>query len=178
MQNLFSHAAQPEQEPARESERRTHAVYAELNLPFEEIWQGFTAYTHLWWPRELRVETGSYIEITPELLLDQTEEGENTVLGETVHYLAGDLIALRFSEDTAVHLHSAFPGGLSFTFDIGSESEPTMLEVSSGIIAPRQVDEDAELGLAGQGAATLAQELLTGFTRFMGNPQAVTLEEL
>lgn len=176
--DFFSHQPKTETEPLSATEQRTHAVFAELSLPFEEIWQGFTSYTHLWWPQQLRQEPTSHIEISSEYLLEQNEDGENTLLGETVHYVPGDVIALRIYEETTPDIYALFPEGLSFTFDIGNDSEPTVLEISSGIIAPRQVDEDAELGIEGQAAATMAQELLTGFTCFMGSPQAVTLEEL
>lgn len=49
--DLFSHQPKAETATLPATEHQTHAVFAELSLPFEEIWQGFTAYTHLWWPQ-------------------------------------------------------------------------------------------------------------------------------
>lgn len=176
--DLFSHQPKAETATLPAAEYRTHAVFAELPLPFEGIWQGFTAYTHLWWPQQLRQEPTSHIEISPEYLLEQNEDGENTLLGETVHYAPGDVVAVRFHEETAPDLHAVFPNGLSFTFDIGDATIPSIVEVSAGILAPREISADAELGLAGEEAASLAEHILSAFARFMGNPQAVKVEEL
>ena len=60
--DLFSHQPKAETATLPATEHQTHAVFAELSLPFEEIWQGFTAYTHLWWPQQLRQESTSHIE--------------------------------------------------------------------------------------------------------------------
>lgn len=175
--DLFSHAPAPEITPQQgQANPRTHAVYTELNQPFEEIWEGFVGYMHLWLPQQLRSEPNSYVEVTTEHLLDQTEEGENSILAETAHYAPGDVIALRPVEGT--ELHRVFPQGVSFTFDIGEEQAPSLVEVSSGLVLPRELVEDAELGVSGSGQVELARQLLEAFTRFMGSEQPVRVERL
>lgn len=176
--DLFSHQPKVETVPLPATKHHTHAVFAELSSPFEEIWQGFTAYTHLWWPQQLRQEPTSHIEISSEYLLEQNEDGENTLLGQTVHYVPGDVVAVRFHEETAPDLHAVFPNGLSFTFDIGDAKLPSIVEVSTGILAPREISADADLGLAGEPATGLAEHILSAFARFMGKTQAVKVEEL
>lgn len=177
--DLFSHAPSPEETPEQPpADRRTHAVYTELNQPFEEIWEGFTAYTHLWWPNPLRTEPGAYTELAAEHLLDQNDDGENTLLAHTVHWAPADVIAIRPVE-TAGELYRVFPDGLSFTFEIGEAPSPSTVEVSAGLIPPADLDEDAELGVTGQVQTRVARELLESFVRFMGHPaETVTVEQI
>lgn len=172
MDNLFSHAPLTPKPPAPTS--YSHAAYTQLKLPFEEIWEGFTGYPHLWWPPQFRVQETSHIDLSPHGLHDQTEDGTNTLLATTNHWAPGDVIALQPLED-AGPLYHTFPQGLSFTFDIGDDTQPTIIDITGGILPPADLAHDAELGITSQ-QIQAARDILTAFSRFMGQADSVHID--
>lgn len=163
MSSLFSH--QIDETPAPETvtppESRT-GLWIESELSPAELWQAFTEYTHLWWPVDLRSSHEAHVEIGDELLIEETAEGELQPLAQVVHLVPLDVVAVQSLEGV---LNGAFDGGLSFTFD--EEDERSIVEISSGVIKPQDIDPDAELGVL-EHDKDAAQQLLGSFARFIG----------
>lgn len=172
MNDLFSHALQPTEaeKSAQAAAAASSALYIRSEMPVDELWTAFTEYTHLWWPRELKRGEESYVEFAETHLLEEEEDAAGTgILAEIVHLVVEDVIAVRPLEN---QLAGAFRSGLSFVFDVDAdaeadkEAEGSLLEISSGLVAPREVG-DSELGLREEDRET-ARLLLGGFSRFIG----------
>ncbi len=162
MNSLFSHRV--DETPASESPDHVQSrtgLWIESELPATELWQAFTEYTHLWWPASLRSSHEAHVEIGEELLIEETADGELQPLAQTVHLVPLDVIALHPLEGV---LAGAFSSGLSFTFD--QEDKSSIVEISSGIIKPQEIEPDAELGVYSQDKE-IAKTLLGGFARFI-----------
>ena len=74
---MFSHAPElVDQQHQHNSEERTAALYVESTLEPHEIWAALTEYIHLWWPRQLLQSEESHIDLSTELLLEETADGD------------------------------------------------------------------------------------------------------
>ncbi len=173
MNDLFSHAPQPTEaeKSAQAAAAASSALYIRSEMPLDELWTAFTEYTHLWWPRELKRGEESYVEFAETHLLEDEDAAGVRILAEIVHLVVEDVIAVWPLEN---QLAGAFRSGLSFIFDTDAdaaagtdkETEGSLLEISSGLVAPREVG-DSELGLREEDRET-ARLLLGGFSRFIG----------
>ena len=71
---MFSHAPEPvDQQHQHNGVERTVALYVESTLEPHEAWAALTEYIHLWWPRQLLQSEESHIDLSAELLLEETE---------------------------------------------------------------------------------------------------------
>lgn len=74
---MFSHAPEPvDQQHQHNGEERTVALYVESTLEPHETWAALTEYIHLWWPRQLLQSEESHIDLSTELLLEETADGD------------------------------------------------------------------------------------------------------
>lgn len=74
---MFSHAPEPvDQQRQHNGEERTVALYVESTLEPHETWAALTEYIHLWWPRQLLQSEESHIDLSTELLLEETADGD------------------------------------------------------------------------------------------------------
>lgn len=74
---MFSHAPEPvDQQHQHNGEERTAALYVESTLEPHEAWAALTEYIHLWWPRQLLQREESHIDLSTELLLEETADGD------------------------------------------------------------------------------------------------------
>ena len=74
---MFSHAPEPvDQQHQHNGEERTAALYVESTLEPHETWAALTEYIHLWWPRQLLQSEESHIDLSTELLLEETAAGD------------------------------------------------------------------------------------------------------
>lgn len=133
-------------------------------MPPGELWQAFSEYLHLWWPVNLRSCYEAHVELSDQLLIEETADGELIPLAQTLHLVPGDVVALLPVEGS---LNGAFADGISFTFEELEESAGSQLEISSGILKPREIGGDEELGVDAEDTET-AHMLLSGFARFIG----------
>ena len=170
---MFSHAPEPvDQQRQHNGEERAAALYVESTLEPHEAWAALTEYIHLWWPRQLLQSEESHIDLSTELLLEETAEGdivpvagivqcENDVVLTIAHYPGTDMGRLmgvaEESEET-----------LSFILDAlapeTAEGPLSLLEISSGTYTG---SEDEELGIyeEHEEAAVL---LMGAYSRFIG----------
>ena len=74
---MFSHAPEPvDQQHQHNGVERTVALYVESTLEPHEAWAALTEYIHLWWPRQLLQSEESHIDLSTELLLEETADGD------------------------------------------------------------------------------------------------------
>lgn len=73
---MFSHAPEPTDQQQQAGEERTTALYIESTLEPHEVWAALTEYIHLWWPRQLLQSEESHIDLSTELLLEETADGD------------------------------------------------------------------------------------------------------
>lgn len=163
MHQLFSHAPTPTETTSTPDPQTFHGLYTTLDLPLNELWAAFTEYTHLWWPKNLTHSADSYIEIGEKYLLEEEEDGTQHIIATTHHFIPEDIISLTIQEH---QLNSTFTTGLSFIFD--PEDQGSRLEISSGNIQPRDINNNPEIGVLPQDLTT-ARALLNSFARFMGS---------
>lgn len=164
MHKLFSHAPNTETttDPAPQT-HTVHSLYTTLEMPLHELWAAFTEYAHLWWPKNLTHSPESYIEIGEQYLLEEEEDGTQHLIATTQHFIPEDIISLTIQEN---QLNSSFTTGLSFIFD--PEDQGSRLEISSGHIQPRDINDNPEIGVLPQDITT-ARTLINSFARFMGS---------
>lgn len=160
--DLFSHAPEPVSVPSSErtSSAERFAVYVQTELPLAELWAAFTEYAHLWWPRSLKHDEEAHIEFGEAYFLEEEDDATQHVLGETVFFVPGDVLAIRTSAETFTW---GFESGISFVFD--EDGAGSVVDLCSGVVRPRDI-EDAELGVLLSDLDT-ARSILGGFARFM-----------
>lgn len=159
--DLFSHAPAPTDSDTSSTGSARTPVYLQLDMPLEELWLAFTEYTHLWWPASYKKSEGSYLEFGEKYFLEDADDGVQHILAETEYFAPGDVIALRVLPR---ELKGVFENGLSFVFD--EEDGESLVDMCSGIIKPRDLADDAELGVV-EADLLAAQEILGAFARFM-----------
>lgn len=166
MTSLFSHPNPDETTKSQQASqvRPRKEIYADTNFSLAELWQAFSEYLHLWWPVSLRSSYEAHVELSDQLLIEETADGELQPLAQILHLVPGDIVALLPLEDA---LGSSFTEGVSFTFDEAEDGEGSSLEISSGILKPRDVGGDEELGVYMEDVET-ARMLLDVFTKFIG----------
>lgn len=158
--NLFSHApAVPVSESSAAPEELI-PLYVRSELPLEELWAAFSEYAHLWWPRSLKHEGESHVEFGETFFLEEEDGGRQHVLGETVFFVPGDVLAIRTAAEAFTW---GFERGLSFVLD--EDAAGSVLDICSGVVKPRDI-EDAELGVVASDLE-YARAILGSFARFV-----------
>ena len=169
---MFSHAPEPTDQQQQAGEERTTALYIESTLEPHEVWAALTEYIHLWWPRQLLQSEESHIDLSTELLLEETADGDILPMARVIQCENEDVLTIAPYPGT--HLGRLLGAdedaeeSLSFILDAlapeTAEGPLSLLEISSGTYTGR---EDEELGIyAGQEEA--AALLMGAYARFIG----------
>ena len=158
---LFSHPLHISNSAAADTGGARIPVYVSIPMSGDELWLAFTEYTHLWWPALYKRSEDSYLEFGEKYFLEDTDDGVQHILAETQYFQPGDVLALNILPR---ELDSAFEGGLSFVFD--EEEQVALVDICSGIIKPRELDDGAELGVL-EADLPAAREILGAFARFV-----------
>ena len=170
---MFSHAPEPvDQQRQHNGEERAAALYVESTLEPHEAWAALTEYIHLWWPRQLLQSEESHIDLSTELLLEETADGDIVPVARIVQCENEDVLTIAPYPGT--HM-GRFMGvaeeseeTLSFILDAlapeTAEGPLSLLEISSGTYTG---SEDEELGIyeEHEEAAVL---LMGAYSRFIG----------
>lgn len=169
MSSLFSHASPDEADYSQQGKntRPREKISLTSDMPLVELWQAFSEYLHLWWPVSLRSSYEAHVELSDQLLIEETADSELIPLAQTLHLVPGGLVALLPLEDG---LKGAFTKGLSFTFEETKNGKGSLLEISSGILKPQDANSKEEPGVSPEDS-TVARELLGAFAKFMGIPR-------
>ena len=84
MDNLFSHAGGPTQDPADTPDALDPYILT-VTVPghVAQAFAGFTDHTHLWWPLESHgvYGAGSYVEFEENLILETADDGRTSIWG-------------------------------------------------------------------------------------------------
>ena len=170
---MFSHAPEPVDQPQQANEERTVALYVESALEPHEAWAALTEYIHLWWPKQLLQSEESHIDLSTELLLEETEDGDIIPVARIIQCENEDVLTIEPYPGTRLGrllgVAEESEESLSFILDAlapeTAEGPLSLLEISSGTYAGR---EDEELGIyeEQEAAATL---LMGAYARFIGS---------
>ncbi|MBP2415078.1 hypothetical protein JOF48_003877 [Arthrobacter stackebrandtii] len=162
MQNLFSHAHEPDYVAPLESEQRELDVL--LDVPLDQAFDGFTDAIHLWWPVDDQsvFGEGSHVALLRDHLVEESLDGDEVVWADIADWQAPAHLGLRWILD----------GGAGE----GPEVEVSFSTVDGGLtrvsVGYEQV-EDAES--VGEGSFACDWPLiLSRYARFMGG--AVSLD--
>ena len=169
---MFSHAPEPTDQQQPVSEERTVALYVESTLEPHEVWAALTEYIHLWWPRQLLQSEESHIDLSAELLLEETENGDVIPIARVIQCVNEDVLTIAPYPGThlgrLLGVAEESEESLSFILDAlapeTAEGPLSLLEISSGTYTGH---EDEELGIYEdqEEAATL---LMGAYSRFIG----------
>lgn len=169
---MFSHAPEPTDQQQPVSEERTVALYVESTLEPHEAWVALTEYIHLWWPRQLLQSEESHIDLSTELLLEETADGDIIPVARIIQCENEDVLTIAPYPGTLLGrllgADEETEESLSFILDAlaqeTAEGPLSLLEMSSGTYTGL---EDEELGIyAAQEAA--AALLMGAYSRFIG----------
>lgn len=169
---MFSHAPEPADQQQQASEERTVALYVESALEPHESWAALTEYIHLWWPRQLLQSEESHVDLSTELLLEETVAGDIIPIARIIQCENEDVLTIAPYPGThlgrLMEVDEDAEESLSFILDAlapeTAEGPLSLLEISSGTYTGR---EDEELGIyAGQEEA--AALLMGAYARFIG----------
>lgn len=170
---MFSHAPEPVDQPQQANEERTVALYVESTLEPHEAWAALTEYIHLWWPRQLMQSEESHIDLSTELLLEETADGDIIPVARVVQHENEDVLTIAPYPGTRLGrlmgVAEESEESLSFILDAlapeTAEGPLSLLEISSGTYAGR---EDEELGIYA-GHEEAAELLMGAYARFIGS---------
>ena len=170
---MFSHAPEPVDQPQQTNEERTVALYVESTLEPHESWATLTEYIHLWWPRQLLQSEESHIDLSTELLLEETADGDIIPVARIIQCENEDVLSIAPYQGTRLGrllgVDEETEESLSFILDAlaleTAEAPQSLLEISSGTYAGR---EDEELGIYA-GHEEAAELLIGAYARFIGS---------
>lgn len=170
---MFSHAPEPVDQPQQTNEERTVALYVESTLEPHESWAALTEYIHLWWPRQLLQSEESHIDLSTELLLEETADGDIIPVARVVQHENEDVLTIAPYQGTRLGrlmgVAEESEESLSIILDAlapeTAEGPLSLLEISSGTYAGR---EDEELGIYA-GHEEAAELLIGAYARFIGS---------
>ena len=169
---MFSHAPEPTDQQQQAGKERTTALYIESTLEPHKVWAALTEYIHLWWPRQLLQSEESHIDLSTELLLEETADGDILPMARVIQCENEDVLTIAPYPGThlgrLMGVDEDAEESLSFILDAlapeTAEGPLSLLEISSGTYTGR---EDEELGIyAGQEEA--AALLMGAYARFIG----------
>lgn len=169
---MFSHAPEPVDQPQQANEERTVALYVESTLEPHESWAALTEYIHLWWPRQILQSEESHIDLSTELLLEETADGDIIPVARVVQHENEDVLTIGPYPGTPLgrllNVTEETEENLSFILDAlapeTAEGPLSLLEISSGTYAGR---EDEELGIYEE-QEEIAELLMGAYARFIG----------
>lgn len=169
---MFSHAPEQIDQPQQANEERTVALYVESTLEPHEAWAALTEYIHLWWPRQLMQSEESHIDLSTELLLEETADGDIIPVARVVQHENEDVLTIAPYPGTRLGclmgVAEESEESLSFILDAlapeTAEGPLSLLEISSGTYAGR---EDEELGIYEEHEEAAAL-LMGAYARFIG----------
>ena len=169
---MFSHAPEPTDQQQPVSEERTVALYVESALEPHEVWAALTEYIHLWWPRQLLQGEESHIDLSAELLLEETENGDVIPIARVIQCVNEDVLTIAPYPGTLLGrllgADEETEESLSFILDAlapeTAEGPLSLLEMSSGTYKGL---EDEELGIYA-GHEEVAALLMGAYARFIG----------
>ena len=169
---MFSHASEPVDQPQQANEECTIALYVESALEPHEAWAALTEYIHLWWPRQLLQSEESHIDLSTELLLEETADGDIIPVARIIKCENEDVLTIAPYPGThlgrLLGVAEESEESLSFILDAlapeTAEGPLSLLEISSGTYAGR---EDEELGIY-EGHEEAAALLMGAYARFIG----------
>ena len=164
---MFSHAPEPvDQQRQHNGEERTAALYVESTLEPHEAWAALTEYIHLWWPRQLLQSEESHIDLSTELLLEETADGDIVPVARIVQCENEDVLTIAPYPGTHMGrlMGVAEESEESLSFILDALAPLSLLEISSGTYTG---SEDEELGIyeEHEEAAVL---LMGAYSRFIG----------
>lgn len=171
---MFSHAPEPvDHQHQHNGEERTAALYVESTLEPHEVWAALTEYIHLWWPRQLLQSEESHIDLSAELLLEETENGDVIPIARVIQCVNEDVLTIAPYPGTLLGrllgADEETEESLSFILDAlapeTAEGPLSLLEMSSGTYTGR---EDEELGIY-EGHEEAAALLMGAYARFIGS---------
>ncbi|WP_294628081.1 GTPase [uncultured Rothia sp.] len=170
---MFSHAPEPADQPQQANEERAIALYVESSLEPHEAWAALTEYIHLWWPRQLLQSEESHIDLSTELLLEETADGDIIPVARIIQCENEDVLSIAPYQGTRLGrllgVAEESEESLSFILDAlapeTAEAPQSLLEISSGTYAGR---EDEELGIYA-GHEEAAELLIGAYARFIGS---------
>lgn len=170
---MFSHAPEPVDQPQQANEERAIALYVESSLEPHEAWAALTEYIHLWWPRQLLQSEESHIDLSTELLLEETADGDIIPVARVVQHENEDVLTIAPYPGTRLGrlmgVAEESEESLSFILDAlapeTADASQSLLEISSGTYAGR---EDEELGIY-EGHEEAAALLMGAYARFIGS---------
>lgn len=169
---MFSHAPEQIDQQQQANEERTAALYVESSLEPHEAWAALTEYIHLWWPRQLMQSEESHIDLSTELLLEETADGDIIPVARVVQHENEDVLTIAPYPGTRLGcllgVAEESEEILSFILDAlapeTAEAPQSLLEISSGTYTGR---EDEELGIY-EGHEEAAALLMGAYSRFIG----------
>ena len=170
---MFSHAPEPvDQQRQHNGEERTVALYVESTLEPHETWAALTEYIHLWWPRQLLQSEESHIDLSTELLLEETAAGDIIPVARIIQCENEDVLTIAPYPGThlgrLMGVAEESEESLSFILDAlapeTAEGPLSLLEISSGTYTGR---EDEELGIYEEQEEAAAL-LMGAYSRFIG----------
>lgn len=170
---MFSHAPEPVDQQQQANEERIVALYVESTLEPHEAWAALTEYIHLWWPRQLMQSEESHIDLSTEMLLEETADGDIIPVARVVQHENEDVLTIAPYPGTRLGrlmgVAEESEESLSFILDVlapeTAEGPLSLLEISSGTYAGR---EDEELGIYA-GHEEAAELLIGAYARFIGS---------
>lgn len=170
---MFSHAPEPVDQQQQVGEKRTIALYVESTLELHEAWAALTEYIHLWWPRQLLQSEESYLDLSTELLLEETADGDIIPVARVVQHENEDILTIAPYPGTRLgrllDVTEETEESLSFILDAlapaTADAPQSLLEISSGTYTGR---EDEELGIY-EGHEEAAELLMGAYAHFIGS---------
>ena len=170
---MFSHAAEPVDQQQQANAERTIALYIESALEPHEAWAALTEYIHLWWPRQLMHSGESYLDLSADLLLEETADGDIIPVARVVQHENEDVLTIAPYPGTRLgrflDVTEETEEGLSFILDAlapeTADAPQSLLEISSGTYTGR---EDEELGIYEE-QEEAAELLISAYARFIGS---------
>lgn len=156
MQNLFSHAHEPDYVASSETEHLEDVVI--IDVPMDQAFDGFTDAVHLWWPvsEQSVFGEGSHVALLRDHLVEESIDGEEIVWADITEW------------DSPSHL------GLQWV--LGTDSENRLeadisFELADGGMTKVSVTYDHAPGGQAAEDGTFACDwalILTRYARFMG----------
>ena len=148
------------------------ALYVESTLEPHEVWAALTEYIHLWWPRQLLQSEESHIDLSTELLLEETADGDIIPVARIIQCENEDVLTIAPYPGTRLGrlmgVAEESEESLSFILDAlapeTAEGPLSLLEISSGTYTGR---EDEELGIYEEQEEAAAL-LMGAYSRFIG----------
>lgn len=97
MQNLFSHAHEPDYISPRESEHFEQSVV--VDVPDMHAFDGFVDSIHLWWPvvDQSVFGDGSHVSLLSDYLVEDSEDDEEAIWADVVELNAPTLLSLHWT---------------------------------------------------------------------------------